>query len=285
MSFATQDHTQSASGDDNPSAANHLPEARWSRDDQRSLAKAKSLLTQPGIAVRLSEAVGGKLDKGFSLLPSNWRDLIQHTTRESLLRGVALAANTLDQRDEPVSARAHQVLAGASGGIGGMFGLAALAWELPLSTTLMLRAMLDIAREEGHSPNSLDTRLSCLEVFALGGPGENEDRCGYWAVRNALAPVKSDASRYISVNGFSPRGAPVVVKFAAAVAAKFAILVSKQAAAKAIPAIGAVTGATVNVLFTRHFQAMARGHFILKRLESKYGGQDVERAFVDLKSG
>jgi hypothetical protein len=35
-----------------------------------------------------------------------------------------------------------------TGGVGGLFGLPALAIELPISTTIMLRSIADIARSE-----------------------------------------------------------------------------------------------------------------------------------------
>ncbi|MFT4690108.1 MAG: hypothetical protein ACI9OD_002321 [Limisphaerales bacterium] len=281
MSSASPNQPHETPDGRHPLASDTLPKPVWTHDDKLALAHARSLLAQPGLAARLSAAVGGKLDQGIKLLPENWQDSIHHATRDALFKAVKLAATTLGS-EEPASEHTHQLLAGASGGIGGLFGFPALAWELPLSTTLMLRAILDIARAEGHPPTELDTRLSCLEVFALGGPDGDERESGYWAVRSALAPVKSDASRYIAVNGFSTKGAPVVVKFIAAVSAKFGIIVSEQAAAKAVPVIGAAAGAAVNVLFTRHFQDMARGHFIIKRLERKYGGIEVERSYTAL---
>ena len=53
----------------------------------------------------------------------------------------------------------HKVLAGTSGGIGGAFGLAALPIELPVSTTIILRSIADIARSEGH-----DLSLSLIHI-------------------------------------------------------------------------------------------------------------------------
>jgi hypothetical protein len=55
--------------------------------------------------------------------------------------------------------------------------------------------------------------------------------------------------------------------------------VSEKAAAQAIPAIGAAGGAIVNTLFIDHFQDMARGHFIVRRLERKYGEAIVEKTY------
>ena len=38
----------------------------------------------------------------------------------------------------------------------------------------------------------------------------------------------------------------------------------------AVPAIGAAGGALINSIFINHFQDMARGHFIVRRLERHY---------------
>ena len=55
------------------------------------------------------------------------------------------------------------------GSAGGAFGLAALPFELPVSTIIMLRSIADIARSEGEDLSDPDTALSCVQVFALGG--------------------------------------------------------------------------------------------------------------------
>ena len=56
-------------------------------------------------------------------------------------------------------------------------------------------------------------------------------------------------------------------------------IVTEKAAAQAIPAIGAAGGAIINTIFIDHFQEMARGHFIVRRLERKYGSEIVEETY------
>jgi len=41
--------------------------------------------------------------------------------------------------------------------------------ELPISTAMMLRSIADIAHSQGEDLEDMEARLSCLEVFALGG--------------------------------------------------------------------------------------------------------------------
>jgi hypothetical protein len=55
--------------------------------------------------------------------------------------------------------------------------------------------------------------------------------------------------------------------------------VSERSAASALPVLGAVGGATVNMLFMNHFQRVALGHFAVRRLERQYGANVVRRLY------
>ena len=69
------------------------------------------------------------------------------------------------------------------------------------------------------------------------------------------------------------------MRLIARIASRFGVVVSEKAAAEAVPIVGAAGGATVNLLFINHFQAMARGHFIIRSLERKWGGEVVKRGY------
>src|SRR3954470_21568125 len=240
-------------------------------EDLRDLAAAKAILENPGLTARLSNLLGSPIEKGFKLLPKNWSETINKTSRAALLKALEVAVVTMGGSRQPrkSSERFHKLLVGASGGIGGAFGLAALAVELPISTTIMLRSIADIARSEGHDVSTIETRLDCLEVFALGGKSGSDDgaESGYWAVRTALARAVSEAASYLAEKGVLEKSAPVIVRLVGSIASRFGVVVSEQVAAKAVPVIGAAGGSIVNVLFMGHFQEMARGHFIVRRLE------------------
>ena len=66
------------------------------------------------------------------------------------------------------------------------------------------------------------------------------------------------------------------------VAARFTIQVEDKVALQLVPAIGAVTGAGVNDLFMNHFQRIAWGHFTVRRLERKYGIDEVRSEYEKL---
>jgi len=162
--------------------------------------------------------------------------------------------------------------------------LPALAVELPVSTTIMLRSIADIARSEGEQINDIEAKMACIEVFALGGPARSDDaiESGYFAVRAALSKSIADAAEYVAKKGAIEKGAPALIRFIVKVAQRFSIQVSEKAAAQAIPAIGAVGGAVINTLFIDHFQDMARGHFIVRRLERKYGPEQVKTLYNEI---
>jgi len=73
-----------------------------------------------------------------------------------------------------------------------------------------------------------------------------------------------------------------LIKFIAAIVAKFSPVVTEEIIAKSIPIIGAVLGGGINYLFIDHFQNIARGHFIIKRLEKKYGADYVRRMYNEI---
>lgn len=256
-----------------------------SRQDLEDLAYAKSLLENPGFTARMANLLGGPIERGFALLPKGWSGMVHKATNAALFKSVQLAVSTIGRaRPGRSSERFHKLLVGASGGVGGVFGLAALPIELPISTTIMLRSIADIARSEGHHIKTVETKLNCLEVFALGGasPSDNAAESGYWAVRVTLAKALSEAATYIVEKGIVEESAPAIVRLITAIASRFGTVVSEQVAAKAVPLVGAAAGSMINVLFIDHFQDMARGHFIVRRLENQHGSEMVRTAYDSL---
>ena len=251
--------------------------------DLKDLKKAKNLLENPGITAKLTSLIGMPIEKGFKLLPANWKKNIGEITNAALMKAADAATFTMKNAPGDGSSNVfHKIAVATSGGIGGFFGLPALAIELPISTTIMLRSVADIARSEGENINDTGTKAACIEVFALGGPSNKDDatESGYFAVRAALARAVSEATGHIAGKGLTQEGAPPLVRLIIKVGERFSIQVSEKAAAQAVPAIGAGGGALINTLFIDHFQDMARGHFIVRRLESKYGHDLVKETYM-----
>jgi len=249
---------------------------------EKELLVAKSLLENPGLAAKITNLIGTPIEKGLNLLPDDWSKNIAKVTEKSLIKASDAAIFTM--KDIPGEASSniwHKLGVAVSGGVGGFFGLAAIAVELPISTSIMLRSIADIARSEGESITTPETQMACLEVFALGGPSDLDDgsESGYFAIRAALAKSVAEAAEFILKKGITDEAAPILIKLIAKIAEKFGVQVTQKAAAQAVSAIGAAGGAIINTLFIDHFQDMARGHFIVRKLERVYGYDVVKDAY------
>ena len=249
--------------------------------DLRALAEARVLLERPSLAARLSSFVGSPLEKGMARLPASWRERIGGLAHDALMKAMDTAAKTLQPAAQPASPRLHKLLGSVSGAGGGAFGVAGLTVEIPLSTVLIMRSILDIARGEGEDIGSAQARLAALEVFALGGNASSDDaaEAGYYAVRAALATTVSEAARHFAQKGLSSEGAPALARLITMVAARYKVQLTQKAAGMLVPGIGAAAGATINLMFMDHFQAVSRGHFTVRRLERRYGEEAVRAAW------
>src|SRR5688572_30604505 len=143
--------------------------------DVEALRRAKDILEHAGLAARIAALLGMPIEEAMKRLPSKWSGRINRATESSLMAALKTALVTVEDRRRPSMNRLHRVLVGGTGAVGGFFGLPALAIELPVSTMVMLRSIADIARSEGENLASVDVKLACLEVFALGGRTGSDD--------------------------------------------------------------------------------------------------------------
>lgn len=253
----------------------------------RELEEAKRILENPSLAARLTNSIGKPIEQGLNMLPESTRARIGQITQAALLKASDVAILSVGGNSQrKASNNWHKAGVAFTGGLGGFFGIAGLAVELPTSTTIMLRSIADIARSQGELIEEKEGKLACLEVLALGGPSESDDATdsGYYAVRAMLANSVSMASQHIATKGLSEEGAPVIIRLITTVAQRFGIQVSEKAAAQAIPLIGAASGALINTIFIDHFQQMAKGHFTIRRLERTYGADIIREIYAQLDS-
>ncbi|NND78000.1 MAG: EcsC family protein [Flavobacteriales bacterium] len=253
--------------------------------DLEDLTLAKKQLTRMSLAARISSLIGTPIEAFMTNLPDKVSNKIMEASTLALTKAADAAVFTMkDKSTQKSSDILHKLSVAVSGGVGGTFGLAALAVELPISTTLMIRSIADIARSEGENISDIGTKLACMEVFALGGPtaGDDGTESGYFAVRAALNSSINAAAKFVAEHGLKGSSAPIIVKFISSIAERFSIVITEKAAAQAIPVVGAVGGAVVNTLFISHFQDIARGHFVVRRLERKYGKKIIEQAFDEV---
>jgi hypothetical protein len=260
--------------------------ARLTPEETEDLKRAIRCLEGSGFAQRLTDTIGrpiGALTRG---LPVTARRAVAFASERALSGALGLALRTIDpKRSARFSKRAHKFAAAASGALGGAFGLAALPVELPLSTTILLRSIAEIAREEGEDLGTPQAALACMEVFALGGYERDEATFerGYFAVRAALAKSVTDSVRFVAAGGAGAQTAPAVMRLVSQIAARFGVVVSEKIVAQAAPVVGAIGGAAVNAAFAEHFQTIARGHFIVRRLERERGASLVAFEYQRLR--
>ena len=251
-------------------------------DDLEALRRAVQLLENPGFIARLANWVGVPVEQLFRRLPANAIEVVQKAVSTALRKCLDVALRGMDRQVAwSQSEAAMKLTVAATGAAGGAFGLAALAVELPVTTTVMLRSIAEVARAEGEDFGRPEAAVACLEVFALGSRSRADDgtEAGYYGIRAALAAEVNAALKFMARQQASRVTAPPLIRLIETIAARFGIVVTDKAAAAAVPIIGAAGGAAVNALFMDHFQSMAHGHFTVRRLERKYGAEVVRRAY------
>jgi len=124
----------------------------------------------------------------------------------------------------------------ASGAAGGALGILSLPLELSVSTIIILRSILDIARSEGENLIDPESTLSCEEVLGLGGQTAIDDAAkgNYFFIRGILAKSVTKAPRFITERGIVEEGSPVLVRLITQVAARFGFVVTQKSATQAI---------------------------------------------------
>lgn len=211
-----------------------------------ALARRHREASGPGI--RLLTQIGGSAEQVLGRLPGPLRDQLEALTRRGLNAAVFAAAHS----GRPAAGRsdaAQRAIMGAVGAVGGATGLTGAVAEMPVTITMLLRTILGIAAEHGFDPTDPETRAEALRIFAAAGPLEDDDGADLGLMTTRL-----------TVTGQSLQG------LIARVAPRFSAVLGQKLAAQSAPVLGAVAGASVNVIFTRYYQDMARVHFGLLRL-------------------
>lgn len=240
---------------------------------ERSLTPAVSATLQElakrhraanGIGMQLLSLVGGSAENLLERLPDNVKNRLEDTTRTALEHALSAAAasrKVVPDRGDWLNTAVTTAM-GAAGGAGGL--PTALA-ELPVTTTVLLRAIQGIAAEHGFDPTEDAVRMDCIKVFAAAGPLESDDGAdlGFLAARTTITGQ--------SVQTLITRVAP-----------RLSSAFGQKLAAQAAPVIGAVAGAAVNYVFTSYYQDMARVHFGLSRLAIE-AGHDRGQLTLELK--
>jgi hypothetical protein len=249
---------------------------------ERALARAVTILEGKSFVGRMTEITGEPLYQLLSHLPGPVTRGINRAVRATLAKSLDLALNRMGPigRREPRPA-IYQLASGLTGGVSGFFGVSALAIELPVTTTLMLRSIAGIAARYGERLERPEARLACIEVLALGPHGKDgaPGETTYLASRALLAKTVSDITQNLLERGAATSTGPLIVDLITSIASRFGVAVSERVAASAIPVVGALGGAAINLAFMQHFQRIARAHFAVRSLERIYGGPMIRAGY------
>ncbi len=216
-----------------------------------------------GVLMSAINFVGGQVDDMLKLLPGGTRAQVDELARAALRQSFDVAHKSRSGVGQNIgSDRVHKILGTLSGALGGFGGLPTAIAELPVSTTMIFRAVHHVAVSYGEDPDAEETRLACLAVFGAGGPGTGDDSLDTAFIGARLSITGA------AVNGLIARVAP-----------RFAAVISQKLATQAVPVLGAAAGAGTNYAFIDYYVAMAHVHFGLRKLARTYGEEAVTDHF------
>jgi len=210
-----------------------------------------------GIGMQVLALVGGQAENLIAKLPMAVREGLDGATRRAL--EVAFDAATRSRSSVPDRADwLNTVVTTAMGAAGGAGGLPTALAELPVTTTILLRAIQGIAADHGFDPAEEKVRMQCLQVFAAAGPLARDDGTDIAFLTTRITLTGA------AVHGLIARIAP-----------RLATVMGQKLATQTVPLIGAVAGAATNYAFTSYYQEMARVYFGLRAL-ARDGDVEVE---------
>ena len=113
-------------------------------------------------------------------------------------------------------------------------------------------------------------------MFALGDRKSDAGAAiGYYAARATLTKLTGDVMALLVERSVLDVSAPVVTRLVTEVVSRIGLVLSERVVAGAIPVLGGLGGATLNVMFMDHFERVAQGHFTVRRLERAYGREVI----------
>ena len=252
-----------------------------SEDELAEIKWAYDHLEHPSLGARLSAVLATPIEEGLKLLPKTWQGNLDKIAQISIRQVLKINLST-EMTSSSARSRfwSHKFIAAGVGAVGGFFGPLTLVAELPIVTVLILHAIADVARIEGEDLSDPEARMACAQVFAFGGRTKDDNAAdlGYYGLRATLGlHFERDILEFAA--GASGPHIPVTINFIRSVAARFGVVISDRVAARMVPIAGSASGATLNLIFINHYQSVARGHFILRRLERKHGAELVQQAY------
>lgn len=250
------------------------------------LDRAVARLEKTGLAGKYANLGGGGFDRALAAMPKP----IKRRVNRSIEKSVAYCLRFIIRPPPRTERRRPRrkmalLLAGIGGGVGGVMGFSGVFIELPLMTVLILRAIAETAVYYGEDLSTLEGRLACVEVLALGArPAAGASRAGYFSTRAKLARLAGNSSYFFLERGVSSASAPLINRLFTEAAGRLGFALSERLAVGALPVVGAAAGGVVSLMFLRHFQNIATAHFTVRKLERMYGAGVIRRHYLDMQA-
>ena len=212
--------------------------------DISDLRTAVNLLENPGFGAKVAGFVGRPIEKTIAMLPDKVTRAIFSATQKAIKGALTFSLKTFahhDPRSDKETPKAsnwwHLAATATTGAVGGAFGVLALTIELPISTTIIMRSIADVARSEGADLHDIQIQLECVQVLALGGDFSRDEgtEIGYFLAREAMSKAVSEAATHIAQNGLKKGSAPVIVRLITRIAQRYSINVTEKAASQLVP--------------------------------------------------
>ncbi|WP_333683593.1 EcsC family protein [Pontibaca methylaminivorans] len=206
-----------------------------------------------GIGLQLLNLLGSKAEGLLERLPEPVHAQLDRATEQAL----RLAMHTADRSRQRLPDQrpwVNTAVTTAFGAAGGFGGFPAALVELPVTTTVLLRAIQGVACEYGFDPGAEDVKFDCMRVFAAAGPLAMDDGADTGFLSLRLALTGGNIQRMI-----------------ATVAPRLAAVLGQKLAAQSVPVLGALAGATSNYVYTNYYQQVAHVHFGLRQLAINSG--------------
>ena len=257
--------------------------------DYAALELAVELLESEAWYIKMASLIGTPIENGIRKLPQKIQDAVGGATNKALNTAAVLALHLFGEKNKQNSSDLlHKAAVMLTGAAGGTFGIYGALIEMPVTTTLMLRSIADIARSEGEDILSSSAALECVNVFAFGGPSEDDDAAesSYFSVRLGLAEATRDLAKYLATKAGAKKSTEYAARLAiylTTISTRYGPMVAEKLTFEAAPIIGGLTGAVINLGFMSHFQDKARGHFLVRRLEREYGEELVHEKYNEIR--
>lgn len=221
-----------------------------------------------GILVKFTNYAGSFSESIINKFPPDWKTQIELATEKALHHASEAASNSHSENEGNKllgwarGKKWHSVAAGVSGVVTGFIGLPGAIIDIPVSTTLLLRSIQEVASEHGEDVHDIDIRKECISILGLGD------------LNSLGSGGLGIASTRIAVSG------QTLTQIISRVLPQFTSQVTQKILAQAMPLVGALAGGGVNALFSNYYRTLAEVHFGLKKL-GKETGIDVNQIFSE----